>query len=92
MEVDVITPSKISQKASEAPGNIIVVTNQQIRERGYLNLVDLLEDLPNIDIQRKSAPNPFNRITIRDRAGNSNFIIMQKEFDPDLEPGEQGLF
>jgi len=80
MDQVVITPSKFLQKVSEAPGTVIVVTKQQIRERGYRNLVDLLEDLPGIDIQRNSAPNPFNRISIRGITGNNKFIIMQNGF------------
>ncbi|MFQ5442976.1 MAG: TonB-dependent receptor plug domain-containing protein [Nitrospinales bacterium] len=80
MDQDVITPSKTIQKISDAPGTVIVVTQQQIRERGYLNLVDLLEDLPGIDIQRQTAPNPFNRIAIRGITGNNKFIILQNGF------------
>lgn len=80
MDQVVITPSKTFQKISEAPGTVIVVTKQQIRERGYINLVDLLEDLPGVDIQRQSAPNPFNRISIRGITGNNKFIILQNGF------------
>jgi signal transduction histidine kinase len=77
MGMEVTTPSKSSQKISEAPGTVIVVTQQQIRERGYFNLVDLLEDMPGIDIQRKSRAETNNRITIRGNQGNFKFIIMR---------------
>jgi iron complex outermembrane receptor protein len=80
MGMEVTTPSKSSQKISEAPGTVIVVTQQQIRERGYFNLVDLLEDLPGIDIQRKSRAETNNRIAIRGNQGNFKFIIMRNGF------------
>ncbi len=77
MDQEVITASKTLQRISEAPGTIIVITNDEIKERGYFNLVDLLEDLPSIDIQRQSTPNQFNRIAIRGNAGNNKFLILQ---------------
>ena len=80
MDQVVITPSKTLQKVSEAPGTVIVVTKQQIRERGYFNLVDLLEDLPSIDVQRQSRPTTINRIAFRGNQGNFKFIIMQNGF------------
>ncbi len=80
MDQEVVTPSKTAQKISEAPGNVIVVNKQQIRERGYFNLVDLLEDLPSVDVQRQSRAETFNRISIRGNQGNFKFIILLNGF------------
>ncbi|MBI4390127.1 MAG: TonB-dependent receptor, partial [Nitrospinae bacterium] len=63
--------------ASEAPASITVITRRQIQERGYVNLSDLLEDLPGIDVNRKSAETFFNLAAIRGNVGNNKFIIMQ---------------
>ncbi len=54
MDQEVITPSKFLQKISDSHGTVIVITSQQIRERGYFNLVDLLEALPGIDVHHQS--------------------------------------
>jgi iron complex outermembrane receptor protein len=77
MEMEVVTPSKTAQKVSDAPGTVIVVTKQQIKERGYVNLVDLLEDLPGVDVSHKSVESWFNQIAIHGNTGNNKFIIMQ---------------
>ncbi len=88
MDQEVVTPSRTAQKISEAPGTVIVVTRQQIRERGYVNLVDVLEDLPSIDVQRQSAPNPYNRIGFRGIVDNNQFIILQNGFRISAPTGE----
>ena len=77
MEQDVVTPSRTVQKVSDAPGTVIVVTQQQIKERGYVNLVDLMEDLPGVDVSHKSVESWFNQIAIHGNTGNNKFIIMQ---------------
>lgn len=76
MEVVVATPTKTQHKASETPANIIVVTKKQIHERGYVNLADLLEDMPNVDVNRNTTGTQ-TQIGIRGISGSNNFIIMQ---------------
>ena len=51
MELEVTTPSSTRQKLEDAPGTIIVITKQQIEERGYVNLLDLLQDLDKLYVQ-----------------------------------------
>jgi outer membrane receptor protein involved in Fe transport len=77
MELEVSTPSNVIQKLEDAPGTIIVVTKQQIEERGYVNLLDLLQDLPGVDVNQKSVEEFFNQVAIRGNVGNNKFIIMQ---------------
>ncbi|KMP12138.1 hypothetical protein UR09_01800 [Candidatus Nitromaritima sp. SCGC AAA799-A02] len=77
MELDVTTPSRTTQKISDAPGTIIVVTRQQIQERGYINLLDLLQDLPQVDVNQKSIEEHFNQVAIRGVNGNNKFIILR---------------
>ena len=77
MKLEVTTPSSTSQKLEDAPGTIIVITKQQIEERGYVNLLDLLQDLPGIDVNQKSVEEYYNQVSIRGNVGNDNFLIMQ---------------
>ncbi len=77
MKLEVTTPSSTRQKLEDAPGTIIVITQQQIEERGYVNLLDLLQDLPGIDVNQKSIEEFYNQVTIRGNVGNNKFIIMQ---------------
>ncbi|AWB66770.1 hypothetical protein C2869_10180 [Saccharobesus litoralis] len=49
LELNVITPSRTKQKLIDAPANIQVITQLQIAQRGYANLVEVLQDLPGFD-------------------------------------------
>jgi len=42
----VITASRHQEARTDSPAHILVFTREQIRERRYRNLADLLEDLP----------------------------------------------
>jgi len=68
--------SRRAQRASEAPASIYVVTRQDIELRGYSNLLELLEDVPAVEIQRNSANEFRNVVSFRGISGNEKFIIM----------------
>jgi iron complex outermembrane receptor protein len=74
--VEVVTPSKSVRQVSQSPANVIVVTKQQIRERGYVNLADLMEEMPGVDVNRNTT-GVYTQISIRGHGGNNNFLIMQ---------------
>ncbi len=44
--------SKVDEPLREAPATVIVVTAEEIERRGYLDLEELLHDLPGFDISR----------------------------------------
>ncbi len=48
-ELEVVTASRKSQKISDAPSKIIVFTKEQIYNRGYRTLTELLQDVPGFD-------------------------------------------
>src|ERR1051326_1904264 len=50
MNIQVVSASGYLQTTSEAPSTIIVITAQQIAERGYEQLEDALRDVPGIDM------------------------------------------
>lgn len=49
MDIRVTTAARVSQKLTEAPATMNVITARQIRERGYQQLEDVLRDIPGID-------------------------------------------
>ena len=79
-EIIVTTASKKEQKISDAPATIYVVTQKMIANRGYSNLAELLEDIPEIEIQFKAVTEYSNYYTIRGLAGNENFIVLLDGF------------
>lgn len=77
LSIEVFTASRSSESAAKAPGTLVVVTRDQIRQRGYTNLMHVLEDLPGIDVQNRSDGVLYNRVTIRGVFGNNKFVILQ---------------
>lgn len=50
-----VTVSSVSKKAEDlntAPATVKIVTNEEIMDRGYIDLIDLLNDLPGFDISK----------------------------------------
>jgi outer membrane receptor protein involved in Fe transport len=46
----VTSVSKKAESIYEAPANITVITHEEITQRGYMDLVELLKDVPGFDI------------------------------------------
>lgn len=76
LNVGIVSASKKKQSVSDAPAMAYVFTKEQILSRGYTNLLDLLEDVPEVEVQRNSTPEDRNFVTIRGIAGNEKFVIL----------------
>ncbi|MFN3315716.1 MAG: TonB-dependent receptor plug domain-containing protein, partial [Raineya sp.] len=81
-DVSIVTTSRTSeQKSSKAPGTVFVVTEEQIRRRGYTSLSELLMDVPNVRVDNLVDPRWNNNIIIRGITGtnanaNDKFILL----------------
>jgi iron complex outermembrane receptor protein len=62
LNLDVVTASKIPQKISEAPSSVSVITAEDIRQRGYRTLADVLQSVPGMTI---SYDRNYNYANIR---------------------------
>ena len=71
------TAAQISQFASEAPATVYVVSKEQIQRRGYECLLDILDDIPEVEIHRYASPEFNQHIGLRGVAGNEKFLILQ---------------
>ncbi|MCS6832871.1 MAG: TonB-dependent receptor [Flammeovirgaceae bacterium] len=74
--VDVMTASQKSEKSGKAPATILVITEEQIRLRGYQSLADVLEDMPDFKVERYTNSQIGNIMTVRGIRGQENFIIL----------------
>ncbi|MCV6637788.1 TonB-dependent receptor [Candidatus Albibeggiatoa sp. nov. NOAA] len=81
----VTTASRREEKITETPANIMVVTKQQIEQRRYVNLADLLQDLPSVDIQRFNDSERYHSIHFR---GHEKFLILQDGIRIDSPTGD----
>ncbi|MEK7990809.1 MAG: TonB-dependent receptor, partial [Thiotrichaceae bacterium] len=50
MNVTIETASGTKETLIDAPASMILVTKQEIQQRGYSNIVEVLEDLPGFDV------------------------------------------
>ena len=86
----VITASKREQKVTDAPSAIYVITDKQIRERGYRWLSDALKDTPGFDIQNMYGqfPTLFHQ---RGIVGNNQRTLFYIDGLPDMGISEQSV-
>jgi outer membrane receptor protein involved in Fe transport len=75
-DLNVVSASKLAQKASSAPATVYVFSDETIRLRGYQYLDELLESVPEIEIQKKSSTEFGNIYTLRGIAGNEKFLVL----------------
>lgn len=52
---EVTSVSKFAENLNKAPANIKIVTREEIKERGYMDLEQVFHDLPGFDISRTSG-------------------------------------
>jgi outer membrane receptor protein involved in Fe transport len=57
-EIPVSVVSAREESNADTPGTVIVITEEQIRQRGYLDLMDIFQDLPGFDVS------PYNRALV----------------------------
>ena len=72
----VITASRRQEGREQTPAHIMVVTREQMRDRRYKNLADLLEDLPGVNFQRGTKSSQFNQFTVQGYLGPNKLVLM----------------
>ena len=75
LNIEVVTASKTGQKISEAPSTMLVITAEQIAERGYIQLEDALRDIPGVDLIHIYGQAP-SHITFRGMYGDENRRVL----------------
>jgi outer membrane receptor for ferrienterochelin and colicin len=76
LNIGMVSASKKKQSVADAPATAYVFSQEQIKNRGYQNLSELLEDVPEIEIQRNANPEYRNFATVRGIAGNEKLLIL----------------
>lgn len=72
----VITASRHAELREQTPAHVMVITREQIRDRRYKNLADLLEDLPGVDFQRGTRSAQYNNFVFQGHVSNNKLLIM----------------
>ncbi|OQW93556.1 MAG: hypothetical protein BWK79_10475, partial [Beggiatoa sp. IS2] len=88
LEVRVVTASKREEKVTDTPSPILVISKGDLQRRRYVNLLDLLADLPGVDIQEATQQTSYHEIIWRGHVGSNKFLIMQDGVRIDSPTGE----
>lgn len=72
----VTTASNSANTQMNAPATIYVVTAEDIMLRGYSSLSEILEDIPEVEVQDRASYYSFNLISFRGIQGSKKFIVM----------------
>ena len=76
INIPVITASRQLETRDRTPSHILVFTREQIRERRYRNLADLLEDLPGVDFMRGTKSSAYNNFSVQGYVGPNKLLVM----------------
>lgn len=76
LNLEVTTALKTPGKLSNVPATIHLITHEQIVVNGYTNLEEVLDDIPELEIQKRSSAEYGNYFTLRGIYGTEKFIIM----------------
>ncbi len=88
----VYTASRRAEEAPDAPGTVIVVTADQIRERGYVNLEDVFRDLPGMEVLENYYCEQSNMVPVRGVIGNNKIVVLINGARVNPPGGEQMMF
>ncbi len=66
----ITTVSKKAENILEAPANVVVITQEDIKRRGYVDLEQFFDDLPGFDVSRTYA-NTYSNIYQRGYRSNN---------------------
>lgn len=89
-DVEVVTATRTKTKLKDAPAAVYVVTQEQIRARGYRTLVDALADLPGFDFQHTYGIYP-ELIHQRGLVGENNRTLVYVDGVPDNNISENAV-
>lgn len=72
----VVTASRRAEAREGTPAHIMVISREQMRDRRYKNLADLLEDLPGVDFQRGTRSSQYNHFVFQGHVSNNKLLIL----------------
>ncbi len=76
LDTPMLAASYTEEKPSDAAATAYVITAETIGKRGYSNLSDLLEDIPQFQVQRNSDARRLNLVSVRGIPNNERLIIL----------------
>lgn len=76
LDPGITTASRILERATEAPATVYVITSADIRARGYSTLVDVLRDLPGMEVVEQYYSEQGTLVPVRGVVGNNKIVLL----------------
>jgi outer membrane cobalamin receptor len=76
LDPNVTTASRVTEKATEAPATVYVISKEDIRNRGYSTLVDVLRDLPGMETIEQYYSEQGTLVPVRGVVGNNKIVLL----------------
>ncbi|NOX36354.1 MAG: TonB-dependent receptor [Calditrichaeota bacterium] len=90
MQIQVATATRYQTVVADAPAPMFVITEQEIRERGYRTLLDVLHDVPGFDFTHVNGLYP-QLVHQRGLRGNNNRTLIFIDGVPDQNLYEMNM-
>nr|WP_314896598.1 TonB-dependent receptor [uncultured Flavobacterium sp.] len=92
MNIEITTASKKTEKVNEAPATVFVITQEDIMNRGYLYLKDVLRDLPGMETIENYFSEQGTLIPVRGVVGNNKIMVLVNGKRVNPPGGEEMMF
>ncbi len=76
MKINVISASKKAEPRLSSPVNMVIITRQDIRDRGYTELSEIFDDLPGMDISRSYGSSYFKNYMRGFRSYSGSYYLL----------------
>lgn len=70
------TTAATEESLGNAPATVYIITAENIKKRGYFGLNDVLQDIPEFQIQYYHSPEEFNMTSARGIYGNEKLLVL----------------
>lgn len=92
LSIDIITASKVLQKANEAPVTVRTITRETIQKMGFRDLKDIFRTLPGFDVSYDVQGEVRSLVIARGILGNQKLKVLLdgKRYSPDT--GERFVY
>lgn len=91
LNTQVSSASLYATSLFDAPANIYIFDKKDIEERGFMTLVELLETVPEIEIQERGSAEYRNLITLRGIQGSGHFLLLLDGVRINSQTGSDGI-
>jgi outer membrane receptor protein involved in Fe transport len=76
LDPKITTASRVVEKATEAPATVYVISKNDIRDRGYSVLSDVLKDLPGMETSEYYYSEQGTLVPVRGVVGNNKIVLL----------------